>query len=143
MTTDNVNPDDLQDGELVAAAQRLGARAADRLDLDQTARRVVDRWRVEQARVRPFYARPAFLRIAAALILVAAGVATWRARTGRPDVVAVVPSDAGLEGLSADQLQALLPAAEEPAVGENLASDAGLEGLSPDELRSILASMGS
>ena len=141
--TDDIENEDLQDGELIAAARRLGG-AAERLDLDRTARRVVERWREERARVRPFYARPAFLRIAAALILVAAGVATWRARADRAEAVAVVvPTDAGLEGLSSDQLQALLPAVAEPAATESLASDAGLEGLTPDELRSILASMGS
>jgi hypothetical protein len=58
--------------------------------------------------------------------------------------VAVEPSDAGLEGLTADQLEAFLPTVEQqvPAV-ETTASDAGLEGLTSDELRSVLNSMGS
>jgi len=142
--TDDIGNEDLEDGELIAAARRLGVGAAERLDLDRTARGVVARWREERARVRPFYARPASLRIAAALILLGAGIATWRAGINRPEAVAVVvPTDAGLEGLSADQLQALLPAVDEPAAAENMAYDAGLEGLSPDELRSVLTSMGS
>jgi len=143
--TDQLDHEDLGDAELVAAARGLGAGAAERLDLDRTARRVVERWREERARARPFYGRPAFLRIAAALVLVGAGVATWRARAHRTEPVAVVvPTDAGLEGLSAGQLQALLPTVDQaPGESELAAYDGGLEGLSPAELRTLLVSMGS
>ena len=142
--TDPLDHEPEEDAALVAAARRLGADAADRLDLDRTARRVLERWRAERARVRPFYGRPAFLRIAAVLVLVGAGVVTWRARGRGPEEVAVLPTDAGLEGLSADQLQALLPTVSQPAGESALAAyDGGLEGLSPAELRTLLLSLGS
>ena len=56
---------------------------------------------------------------------------------------AIVPTDAGHEGLSSDQLQAILPAVDQDVDVESTASDAGLEGLTPDELRSVLSQMGS
>jgi len=142
--SDEIRDEDLQNAELEATARRLGTRAADQLDLSRTARGVVARWRTERAR-RPVWQSPAFLRVAAALVLLVAGIETWEHRhLTRTDVVAVEPSDAGLEGLTADQLEAFLPTVEQqvPAV-ETTASDAGLEGLTSDELRSVLNSMGS
>lgn len=142
---DEIRDEDLNDGELVAAARRLGDQAAAQLDLDRTARGVVARWRHERASTRPFWSSPALLRLAAALILLVGGVLIWRnVYVPRAETVAVVPNDAGLEGLSADQLQALLPAVEQSTSAiEMTAGDAGLEGLTPDELRSVLLSMGS
>jgi hypothetical protein len=142
--TDDIRKDELQDGELVAAVRRMGDRAADQLDLSRTARGVVARWRAEQVRRRPVWQSPAFLRVAAALVLLVGGIETWEHRQlTRAEVVAVEPTDAGLEGLSADELQALLPAVEQPAaVVESTANDAGLEGLNNYELRSVLTSMG-
>lgn len=143
--TDEIRDDDLQDEELVATARQLGSRAADQLDLSRTARGVVARWRAEQVHRRPIWQSPAFLRVAAALVLLIAGIETWeRGHLTQAESVAVEPTDAGLEGLSADQLQALLPAVAQPGSGiETTASDAGLEGLTTDELRSVLTSMGS
>jgi hypothetical protein len=137
---------DLHDEELVAAARLLGVRAAGQLDMDRTARGVVARWRAEQ-RLAPnaFWKSGAMLRVAAAVVLLVAGIAIWEHEHPKhPQVaVAVVPSDAGLEGLSADQLQGILPAVDQPEDVETTATDAGLEGLSLDELRSVLSQMGS
>ena len=143
--TDQLRDDEIQDQELVTAARRLGAAAVDQLDLDRTARGVVARWRAEQARrARPSWGSTAFLRVAAALVLLVAGIETWEHRhLAQVEVAVVEPTDAGLEGLSADQLQALLPAVEQQAATETTAYDAGLEGLTSDELRSLLNSMGS
>jgi hypothetical protein len=144
--TERLGDEDLQDAELVATARQLGSRAADQLDLSRTARSIVARWRTEQARRRPFWRTPELMRIAAAAVLLIGGIATWRSvRTHAVEpVTAVEPTDAGLEGLSADQLQALLPAVEQPGPAlETTANDAGLEGLTTDELRSVLTSMGS
>jgi hypothetical protein len=143
--TDDIRDEDLRDAELVATARRLGNREADQLDLARTARGVVARWRTEPARRRPFWRTPGFLRMAAAAVLLIGGIATWRGARKPPvePAVAVVPTDAGLEGLSSDQLEALLPALDQPASTETTAYDAGLEGLTSDELRSLLNSMGS
>jgi hypothetical protein len=143
--TERLGDADLQDAELAATARRLGDRAADRLDLSRTARGVVARWRSEQARRRPFWQAPGFLRIAAAAVLLIGGIAMWPSTRKQPaePVVAVVPGDAGLEGLSSDQLEALLPAVDLQTATETTAYDAGLEGLTSDELRSLLNAMGS
>ena len=142
--TGEVRNEDLEDQELVAVARSLGSRAADQLDMARTARGVVARWRADQVRrARPIITTPTFLRIAAAVVLIFAGIETWEQHP-QPVRAALEPADAGLEGLSAQQLQALLPDVErQVTIVEMTASDAGLEGLSPDELRSVLASMGS
>lgn len=141
----DIRDEDLNDAGLIEAVRRLGDRAASQLDLDRTARGVVARWRRERNSARPFWSSPALLRLAAALVLLLGGALIWRSvNAPRAQSVAVVPSDAGLEGLSADQLQAILPSVEQPTpAAEMTASDAGLEGLTPDELRSVLSSMGS
>ena len=144
--TDDIRDEDLQDDALVAAARKLGVQAAGRLDLERTARGVVARWRSEQRRSPiPFWKSPAMIRVAAAIVLLVGGIETWEHRRHVPlsEAAAVEATDAGLEGLSPDQLQAILPAVDQPEDVEMTASDAGLEGLTPNELRSVLASMGS
>ena len=140
----DIRDEHLGDEDLVAAARTLGVRAADQLDMARTARGVVARWRAEQVRrARPIVTTPSFLRIAAAVVLIFAGIETWEHRY-QPVRAALEPADAGLEGLSTEQLQAILPDVDRQAtIVEVTASDAGLEGLTPDELRSLLASMGS
>ena len=67
----------LHDDELREVAQRLGARAAERLDVERTAQAVVTRLRTEpRADVRVLgWIQPVWLRIAALLVLAAgAGV---------------------------------------------------------------------
>jgi len=143
---DEIRDEDLNDEELVAAARQLGVEAAGRLDLDRTARGVVARWRAEQRRAPiPFWKSPGMIRVAAAVILLVAGIETWEHRhhLATEEVVAVEATDAGLEGLSADQLQAILPAVDQAEDVGTTASDAGLEGLSLDELKSVLNQMGS
>lgn len=144
--TDGFRDEDLRDEELVAAARELGLQAAGRLDMERTARGVVARWRAERHR-RPIalWKSPAMIRVAAAVILLVAGIETWEHRHHGPvqDVVAVEATDAGLEGLSPDQLQAILPAVDRAEDGGTTASDGGLEGLTVDELRSVLNQMGS
>jgi len=142
---DDIRDEDLHDEELVATARELGVRAAGQLDMERTARGVVARWRNEQRQVhRPFWASPGMLRVAAAVVLLVAGMETYEHRHHLTQQVATVEAmDAGLEGLSEDQLQAILPSVEHTPEVETTASDAGLEGLTPDELRSVLSAMGS
>ena len=84
------------------------------------------------------------LRVAAALVLLLAGIETYEHRhhLAQP-VTTVEATDAGLEGLSEDQLQSILPTVEQTPEVETTAYDAGLEGLTPDEVRSVLSAMGS
>ena len=76
----------MNDEELEKLAQRLGARAAERLDVEATARAVVERLRAERAaseRVAAWLPRQ-WLRIAAALRSTAGSSgATSRSRRSR------------------------------------------------------------
>jgi hypothetical protein len=133
----------VNDDELEQLAQRLGARAAERLDVEATARAVVERLRAERAaRERMILRLPRqWLRIAAALVIVVGGgaVALRIMRTNRT-TVASVPDD--LDGLSTDQLKQVLDEVGQPA-GETVVSaqDVSLEDLNTVELRALLESL--
>jgi hypothetical protein len=138
--------DELDDATLREAAQRLGQRAAERLDLERTAQAVLTRLKTEPVVVRPFWSSPLVLRIAAVLVLLLGGfgVRQMLRPSVSTDVAVVVPptSDAGLEGLSTDQLQALLPTVDQTGdVTDTPADDAGLEALNTDDLRTLLGSL--
>ena len=132
------------DAKLQELAQRLGARAAERLDVERTAQAVVARLHEEaRAPARPsVWSQPAWLKIAAALVVVAgAGVVArgvWPARPGAPAPVETVD----LSDISAPQLRELLRSFEQPGAPEPVSSqDVGLEDLSPAQLRTLLASL--
>jgi hypothetical protein len=133
----------VNDDELEQLAQRLGARAAERLDVEATARAVVERLRAERAaRERMILRLPRqWLRIAAALVIVVGGgaVALRIMRTNRT-TVASVPAD--LDGLSTDQLKQVLDEVGQPA-GETVVpvQDVSLEDLNTVELRALLESL--
>ena len=137
----------LHDDKLQEVARRLGARAAERLDVERTAAAVVARLRTEpRAEVRVLGGiRPAWLRIAAVLLLVVgAGVVALNVRS--PQLTTPVPSaSAGgeLSELSGDELRVVLEALGEPG-GEPQAvspQDVGLEDLSAPQLRALLESL--
>lgn len=98
-------------------AKRLGARAAERLDVGQTARRVVERLR-EQPAPRSTWIQPAWLRIAAALVIVVGGgglvisrYTPQRSPGGSQHAAHFVADDLG--GLSADELRDVLSSFDE------------------------------
>lgn len=135
----------LYDAMLQEIARRLGTRAAERLDVERTAQAVVARLREERQAPDRLWARlPAgWLRIAAALVLLAgAGLVTrsvWR-RPPAGDVAQIDAPDLG--DLSADQLRDLLNTVSQPAPVEPVsAQEVGLEDLSPQQLRALLASL--
>ncbi len=137
----------LHDDELQELARRLGARAAERLDVERTAEAVVARLRTEpRAEVRVLgWIRPAWLRIAAVLLLlVGAGVVALNVR-GPQLPTPPPPSSAGgeLSELSGDELRVVLAALEEPGVeGQGVSpQDVGLEDLSAPQLRALLESL--
>ena len=137
----------LHDDKLQEVARRLGARAAERLDVERTAEAVVARLRTEpRAEVRVLGGiRPAWLRIAAVLLLVVgAGVVALNVRS--PQLTTPAPSaSAGgeLSELSGDELRVVLEALGEPGGEPQAASpqDVGLEDLSAPQLRALLESL--
>ena len=142
MTDDNT----LHDGKLQELAQRLGARAAERLDVERTARAVVERLRTEPRAEVWIWMRPAWLRIAAAIVvLVGAGAVALEVRTkvGTAPPPSVAAAGGELGSLSTVQLQEVLEAVgeqeeEQPTVP---AFEVGLEELSATQLRALLESL--
>ncbi len=137
----------LDDGKLQEVARRLGARAADRLDIERTAQAVVTRLRTEpRADIRVLGSvRPAWLRIAAALVMVVgAGVVALNVRVPR-FTTPVPPATASgeLSELSGDELRAVLEAVGQPGGEQQEVSpqDLSLEDLSAPQLRALLDSL--
>lgn len=133
------------DAKLQELARRLGARAAERIDVERTAEAVVARLR-EARRAPP---RPwggglpvGWLRIAAALILL--GGASMVARSIWPRTSGVAPQAEAIDlgDLSPAQLREMLNALDQPAAQEPVSSqDVGLEDLTPQQLRTLLGSL--
>jgi hypothetical protein len=140
--------ENLDDARLRRVAQQLGAAAAERLDVEATARAVLERLRQEARRpARLRWLAPAWLRpVAAAAAVAALGVAGallrgagHRARSGDE---LVAPASAELRELAPDQLRELLQAVSEPAAAGVVATqDVGLEDLALPQLRDLLQSL--
>ena len=142
--------DDVHDEELRHAAQRLGAAAADRLDVERTAQAVVARLRAGDAPARPpiSWMQPAWMRAAAGVVLIlGAGLLVyWRLhqppQTG--DVPSVAVASAGeFEDVTSGQLREVLDGLDKtvemtPTVH---AGEAGVEDLSEPQLQSLLKTM--
>src|SRR5207249_8219486 len=129
----------LHDARLREVALRLGAGAAERLDVERTARVVVERLRAEPRAERWTWLQPAWLRIAAAAILVIGGGLVTRALVWQraPGSAVVVPVGEDLTDLTAEQLREALTALDQP-VSMQGAGDLGVEGLTAEELRALL-----
>lgn len=133
----------MNDDELEKLAQRLGARAAERLDVEATARAVVERLRAERAagERNGVWLPRQWLRIAAALVIAVGGgaLALRIIGTNHPSV-ASVPAD--LDGLSTDQLRQVLDGVEQ-SDGQVVVSaqDVSLDDLNTVELRALLESL--
>lgn len=130
--------------KLQELAERLGARAAERLDVERTAQAVLERLRTEPAPEtrRWEWVRPAWLRIAAAVVIVLGVGAIVRNFTRDQALPPVAESE--LNDLSTDQLRAVLDAVDQPgpAAEETIPpQDVGLEDLSAPQLRALLQSL--
>ena len=140
--------DELQDAKLREVARLLGAGAAERLDVERTAQAVVTRLR-ERPRVTLggwVWMQPAWLKIAAALVLVlGAGLVTRGLLRERvPTAAMLVPIGEDLTDLTADQLRETVGALEQAFADESPgALDAGLESLNTIELRALLRTLES
>lgn len=144
-----MNDHDVRDEQLQALARRLGAGAAERLDVERTAAAVVRRLREQPAATPAWWMRPVSLRVAAAVVLMLGAGVVYRGIGPRgPAVPAVAwPPGEGLRDLSSDQLRVLLQSLDQPLLPvvdeEGLVSsqEAGLEDLSPGQLRELLSSL--
>jgi len=132
------------DTRLHDIAKRLGAQAAERLDVEKTARAVVERLR-EQPAARPSWIQPAWLRIAAALVIVVGGAVAvrqvWR-DTGRNHAAHFVADE--LSDLSADQLRDVLATLDETLERGSTAlpeGSAAIDELDAQQLRVVLRSL--
>lgn len=135
------------DSQLEELAKRLGADAADRLDVAATARKVVQRLKDQPVR-RTTWLQQRWLRIAAALVIVLGGaVVASRLTPGRrPGVSAhlahFVADD--LSDLSTDQLRAVLSSFEDIVTSDSVAvpeSNPDLRELDAQQLRAVLRSL--
>lgn len=136
--------DEDRDLELERLAGRLGAQAADRLDVERMAAAVVARLRAERVagRGRRRWIKPAGLRAAALVVLMIGAGLVVRARfpAHRPPAGDYVREE--LQDLSTDQLQEVLgsldrtlnDAAVEPA-------DEDLNDLTTQQLQALLQSL--
>jgi hypothetical protein len=137
----DVNYESLQDAEMRALARELGAEAAERVNLESTARAVVQRLRDDRRPARATVWQPQWLAAAAMIVLFLGGgmvLREMRLRQVTP-VAALAPAGLDLNTLSTEQLQELLNAVDQPLDVEATGSaDTGLDDLTPRELRTLL-----
>lgn len=132
-----------EDAKLHAPAQRLGAAAAEKLDVEQIAARVVEQLRREPAgATRPAWIQPGWLRIAAAVVvLVGGGLVLRQVRSPVVSHGAHFVTD-DLSDLTADQLQDVLNTLDETLdLGSTTLPEVDLEDLDAPQLRAVLRSL--
>ncbi|HYK83103.1 MAG TPA: hypothetical protein VEU55_08140 [Gemmatimonadales bacterium] len=139
--------EELNDAAVREVAQRLGARAAERLDVEQVVQGVLTRLREQRGHAgRQWrWIGPVWLRIAAAVVvLVGAGLVVRRGAAPAGGG-ALAPAGAELTGLSTEQLREVLRIVDQPTEAPEpvAAQDAGLEDLTAPQLRALLASLES
>jgi hypothetical protein len=142
--------DGVHDEALRQVARRLGAEAADRLDVERTAQAVVARLRAGDVPERPpiRWMQPAWMRAAAGVVLIiGAGLLVYRRLHLPPetsDVPPVAVATAGeFENFTSGQLRNVLNGLDStvemtPTVH---AGEAGVEDLSEPQLQSLLRAM--
>jgi len=135
------------DARIEGLAKRLGNAAAARLDVDATARKVVERLR-EQPVPRALWIHQTWLRIAAALVIVVGGAVVASRLTPGGDrgvgahAAHFVADDLG--DLSAEELRDVLAAFDEMVGSNDVAVPEGstdLRELDAHQLRAVLRSL--
>ena len=133
----------MNEDNLMQAARRLGARAAERLDVEATAQAVLARLK-EPVRAEPSVWRgPIWLSLAATVtLLIGGGVMLRDIHHGPPPAADVVaPAGMDLNELSAEQLREVLSTFDQSLEQETSPLDTGWEDLSAPELRALLRSL--
>lgn len=132
-----------EDAKLHAAARRLGVQAAEQLDVERVATAVVERLRDAPARAtRPAWMQPAWLQIAAAVVVLVGGGLVWRqvGNPASPHAAHFVTDD--LTDLSAEQLRDVLNSLDETLnLGSTTLPDGDLEDLDAQQLQAVLRSL--
>jgi len=132
-----------EDANLQNAARQLGAAAADRLDVERLAAVVVERLRNEPApAARPAWLQPAWLRIAATLLVLVGGGLVVRQVVSptAPHGAHFVTDD--LTDLTADQLRDVLNTLDETLnLGSTTLPEADLDDLDAQQLKAVLRSL--
>jgi hypothetical protein len=126
-------------------ARSLGQRAADRLDVEAIAQKVVQRLREEPAR-RPVWIHQTWLRIAAALVIVVGGAFAlrqmWPGRASGKHLAHFVADD--LSDLSTVELRNVLSSFDDLVASDSVAvpeSSTDLRELDAQQLRAVLRSL--
>lgn len=130
----------MNEEKLIQAAQKLGARAAERLDVDATARKVVERLREQPVR-SVMWVQATWFRIAAALVLIVGGglvMVRVVKNTQHPTANTHLIAD-DLRDLSTDDLRSLLTSFDQ-VINESVVPDstADLPELDAQQLRQLL-----
>lgn len=129
------------DGDLRATAARLGRAAAERLDVDATARVVLARLRERPNRgVWNRVRHAGVLRLAAAVALLIGGAigADRLLRSGTPERTVAIPAGADLDALDTPDLEQLLASFDEVLQVDAVDTGDDLGDLTEEELRTVL-----
>ena len=132
----------MNDHQLERLARELGRRAAERLDVEATARRVVQRLREEPQTTPVTWIRPEWLRVAAVLaLLLGAGVVLQRLNPPS-DPVTVSYALEDLSDLTVTELALVLVGLDDTLQGDGDGeSTTDLDDLTPAQLHALLRSL--
>lgn len=135
----------MTDKDLEQLAKRLGERAAERLDVEATARQVVQRLREQPAR-RTVWIHETWLKVAAAVVILVGGAfalrSAWSDNAAGNHVAHFVADD--LNDLSTDELEAVLTSFDELMTVDSVAvpeSSDDLRELDAQQLRAVLRTL--
>jgi hypothetical protein len=132
----------MNDGTLQELARRLGQSAAERLDVEKVAESVVARLRAGEQPERPKWIRPAWLRIAAALVIVVGGAVGLKQiwpESATNHSAHFVADD--LTDFSAAELRDVLVQFDELVSSTALPDSTDLHELDAQQLRAVLRSL--
>ena len=132
-----------EDAKLHEAARRLGTAAADKLDVDRMAAAVVQQLRIDSpSGARPSWIQPAWLRIAAAVLVLVGGGLAVRQMGGPTTAHGAHFVTDDLTDLSIDQLQDVLNTLDETLdLGSTTLPEVDLEDLDAQQLQAVLRSL--